>query len=181
MSDTKRIKVSEEVKTIDDYNVINYKTFILPNWTRQTFGIRTKRHFTHVFALTPDNKVIINKQFRPGPEDYFFETPGGYLNEWEEPIVWASRELLEETWYTWDFIQIAKRYMSPYQDATHNIFFATNCKKISDQKLDEWEDGLEVILVDLKDIWEIIHWNNCLQREILYKCLDYIYDFQSKC
>jgi 8-oxo-dGTP pyrophosphatase MutT (NUDIX family) len=56
----------------------------------------------HAIALTPDQKVVMVRQFRAGSRHDSLETPGGLLNPGEDPCIAGARELLEETGYAGD-------------------------------------------------------------------------------
>jgi ADP-ribose pyrophosphatase len=56
----------------------------------------------NVIALTPDRRVIMVRQFRVGSNCDSLETPGGLLDDGEDPSVAGARELLEETGYAGD-------------------------------------------------------------------------------
>jgi 8-oxo-dGTP pyrophosphatase MutT (NUDIX family) len=56
----------------------------------------------HVIAVTPENEVVLVRQFRAGSSRDSLETPGGLLEPGEDPCVAGARELLEETGYAGD-------------------------------------------------------------------------------
>jgi len=56
----------------------------------------------HAIALTPDQKVVMVRQFRAGSRRDSLETPGGLLDPGEDPCVAGARELLEETGFSGD-------------------------------------------------------------------------------
>ncbi len=56
----------------------------------------------HVIALTPEQEVVLVRQFRAGAGRDSLETPGGLLEPGEDPCVAGARELLEETGYAGD-------------------------------------------------------------------------------
>jgi len=56
----------------------------------------------HVIAVTPDQQVVLVRQFRAGSRRDSLETPGGLLEPGEDPCVAGARELLEETGYAGD-------------------------------------------------------------------------------
>ena len=56
----------------------------------------------HVVAVTPENEVVMVRQFRVGLHRDSLETPGGLLEPGEDPCVAGARELLEETGYAGD-------------------------------------------------------------------------------
>ena len=56
----------------------------------------------HVVALTPDEEVLLVRQFRAGSKRDSLEIPGGLIDPGEDPCAAGARELLEETGYAGD-------------------------------------------------------------------------------
>ena len=54
---------------------------------------------TAIVALTEDNKIVMERQFRYALQQPLLEVPAGKLDPNEEPIVCAKWELAEETGY----------------------------------------------------------------------------------
>jgi len=110
-------------KIVPDYYVLEY-----PNWV-------------NVVAVTEDNKLLIVKQYRHAAGIVSTEIPGGVIDADEQPIDAARRELLEETGYHFDDIELmATVYPNPAtaNNVTH-LFLARGGKKVAEQKLDETE------------------------------------------
>jgi ADP-ribose pyrophosphatase len=53
--------------------------------------------YVAILALTPENKLVIVKQYRPAVEDYTYELPSGHIDSGETPSQAIIRELKEET------------------------------------------------------------------------------------
>ena len=56
----------------------------------------------HVVAVTPEQQVVMVRQFRGGSRRDSLETPGGLFEAGEDPGAAGARELLEETGYAGD-------------------------------------------------------------------------------
>lgn len=52
-----------------------------------------------VLALTPEQQVVVNVEYRAGVNHESLSLPAGLLNDGETPLVAAKRELQEETGY----------------------------------------------------------------------------------
>lgn len=140
MQPWKHLKEPEVVKV--GWRKITHKTFEQPDGKPAeyaTYGTVNDRHGA-VIALTPDNQVIVAEQFRPGPEIIMQELPGGNIEPGEAPEDAAMRELQEEVGYTSDEIEfLGTARKDAYMNATWYYYLARNCKRITDQSLDEGE------------------------------------------
>lgn len=107
-----------------------------------------------VIALTPDNRVVIARQFRGGPEKLFDELPGGAVDKNETPEAAAIRELAEETAYQVGSIQyLGKVYKHAYLNMTWHYFLATDCVPTgASQTLDQLEE-IEVDSISIEQLF----------------------------
>jgi 8-oxo-dGTP pyrophosphatase MutT (NUDIX family) len=67
--------------------------------TVHRFSLLTCGDWVNVVALTPDDRVVLLRQWRPGTDTVGYEVPGGLVDPGEAPEVAAARELEEETGY----------------------------------------------------------------------------------
>jgi len=111
-------------RIVEDYYVLEY-----PNWV-------------NAVAITEDNKVLMVRQYRHAADIVSLEIPGGVIDGDEEPQAAMLRELLEETGYHFDDIElIATVYANPATANNHTYcYLAKGGKKVQDQNLDEHEE-----------------------------------------
>jgi ADP-ribose diphosphatase len=111
------------------------------------------RSWANVVALTKNGDVVLVKQYRHGVCESLLEFPGGVVEDDEDPIEGAKRELLEETGYSSStLIQVGQFYPNPaLQTNTLHCFLALDAEKVGEQNLDAGED-IEVHLVPLDEL-----------------------------
>jgi 8-oxo-dGTP pyrophosphatase MutT (NUDIX family) len=96
----------------------------------------------HVVALTPDDRLVLVRQFRAGSGQDSLETPGGLLEPDEDPRVAGARELLEETGYAGDPPELLGTVWSNPSLLTSRIatVVVRNARRIADPHLDPTEE-----------------------------------------
>lgn len=105
-----------------------------------------------IVALTKQQEVLLIKQYRHGAQKILWELPGGAVDDGEEPIHAAQRELLEETGYTSDHIIEVGR-VSPNPASHTNLmhaYVALDAWMVGNQTLDEIEE-IEVYPIPLDE------------------------------
>lgn len=131
---------------IPEYYVLEY-----PNWV-------------NVIAITKAGQFVMEKQYRHGLGVECVEIPCGVMEEGEEPLVAAQRELLEETGYgngEWSLLMTT----SPNPGAMNNMtfcFLALGVEKIAEQALDDTED-LTVSLMNEEEVRALLESNRIYQ------------------
>lgn len=107
-------------------------------------------------ALTKDKKVVVAYQFRPGPEQWFYDIPGGAVENGEDPESAARRELREETGYEpGSMVYLGKDCHDAFANTTWHYFLALDCTKHPDGNQLEHNEivqGLEVKLISIADL-----------------------------
>ncbi|KKU49731.1 MAG: NUDIX hydrolase [Parcubacteria group bacterium GW2011_GWA1_47_10] len=104
-----------------------------------------------VFAVLPDGKIILTKQEQPGRPPFIGAT-GGRIDEDEDVLTAAKRELLEESGYiAEEFILWDTRFPVGKVDWVVYTFIAKGLKKIADLNLDAGEK-IELITLTLDEL-----------------------------
>jgi len=143
--ETSRKQVYKSWRTMDNV------TFKMPDGNRKDFDISISGGGAGTLALTPDNKVIVFEQFRPGPQEMFSEMPGGAIDPNEDPKVAAIRELQEETGYKPGRVEfVASLSRDAYIQGTWHYFVSYDCELVGKPRLDDNEFG-EVKLLSIPD------------------------------
>lgn len=145
----------------------------LPHGEESDFYIKKEGPAVCVLALTKDKKVIIAKQFRPGPKEILSELPGGGVEEGETLEQAMERELLEETGYKGKMKLIANAWDCAYSTMKRGCLVATDCEKISESKNDE-KEPTEWVLLSLKEFRELLRSGKMTDIEVGYLGLDYL-------
>jgi ADP-ribose pyrophosphatase len=142
-------KLTEEKFKVG-FRAIVKKKFQLPNDKVVDFDIKLESQAVCILALTEDNKVILTKQFRPGPEKVLLELPGGGVDLGELPDESIKREFLEETGYSGNLKFVGTSLNCAYSTKVTYNYTATNCRKVSSQNLDS-NEFIEVLEISLED------------------------------
>jgi ADP-ribose pyrophosphatase len=111
----------------------------------------------HAIALTPDDQVVLVRQFRAGSARDSLEPPGGLLEPGEDPREAGARELLEETGYAGDpalFLSTLWSNPSIVTSRTTTIVIR-NVRRVAEPKLDHNEE-VAVELVAIRDVPRLI-------------------------
>ncbi|MBP3233028.1 MAG: NUDIX hydrolase [Eubacterium sp.] len=149
----------------------------------------SRRDYVVIVASDEDGKYICVKQFRQGIKEVTTEFPAGGIerkdgkqygahdSSEEDALVAAKRELKEETGYISDewrhLITIPSN--ATIADNLAHIYVARNCRKVSDQELDDMEflnvekysaDQIEEMISDgnFKQAVHVMAWLMSLRR-----------------
>lgn len=121
------------------------------------FFVMETSSWVNIIPLTPNEEVVMVRQYRHGTREITLEIPGGLVENQDDPEAAALRELREETGYT-AVSATPLGYVHPNPAIQNNrcyTFMAENCMLAGGQQQDEKED-IEVVLIPLNDIPRLI-------------------------
>lgn len=110
-----------------------------------------------ISAITPENKIVLVKQFRYPLQAFLLELPAGKLEKGEEPLLCATRELTEETGYTaGKIVKLSAMPTAPgFCSEILHIYLATNLTA-GEHHREEGEYGMEMFEYSIPEIEEKI-------------------------
>ena len=125
-------------RIVELYYVLEY-----PNWV-------------NAVAITEDNKILMVRQYRHAAGIVSLEIPGGVIDGDEAPEDAMRRELLEETGFQFDEIELLCTIYANSATANNKTFcyLAKGGKKVQEQQLDEHEELIveEYTLAEVKQL-----------------------------
>lgn len=143
---------------MDDYYILEY-----PNWVS-------------VIAITEEGKYVMELQYRHGTQMAGYELCGGTVEEGEDFLETAKRELLEETGYSggqWELLTVS----APNPAAMTNLcytYVAQGVKKIREQELEKTED-IDVLELTEQQVFEILSSGQIYQGDMLAPLWQWFY------
>lgn len=138
-------------KTLFEGKIISLllDTVRLPNGKEASREVIRHNGAACILAITPDNKVILVKQFRHPTGEILLEIPAGKLDKIDEnPKEAALRELAEETPYTAKSATLLYSFYSApgFCDEKLHLFLAHDVAKNSQLTTDEDEFIQEILM-----------------------------------
>ncbi len=109
--------------------------------------------WVNVVARTKDGLLVMVEQYRFGIEDLTLEPVGGLVDEGEEPIEAAKRELLEEAGFgggEWRSLGHVQANPAIQNNLCH-LWFADGVEKVGDQQPDSGE-AIRIHLMTLEEV-----------------------------
>jgi ADP-ribose pyrophosphatase len=106
-----------------------------------------------VIPITDDGRVVMVEQFRQGVERVTLEFPAGVMEEGENPVEAALRELEEETGYCAGSAELLAEFDPDpaIQSNTVHVVVARDCRPTGQRHQDETED----VVVQLARVDEV--------------------------
>lgn len=163
-------KVGEEI-VYDRFRRIVSRSFALPDGSTAEFEVVELFDSAAVLALTPGQEVVLVREFRPGPEEVLLELPGGVVELDQAPIEAARAELLEETGYEGELIEVGTLLKDAYATNTKYVFAATDCRPVAEPEAPELT---EPVLMPLGAFRSHLRGGRLTEVDAAYLALDHL-------
>lgn len=154
------LKVKNSEKLIDNRWIsVRKDTVELPNgMTIDDFYAVTISDAAAIVAVTENGELILKKEYKYAADEELIEIPAGMFEpEEHDGLEVAKRELLEETGFVsdeWMYFGDTVESSSKLTNRMH-IYYAKNCRKVAEQKLDATEE-LDVLVVPMTEAIEMV-------------------------
>lgn len=152
-----RVRLSSGA-VIDDYFVLEY-----PPWV-------------NVVAVTPDDRVVLVRQYRHGLGRVDFKLAAGVVDAGDSsPEAAARRELLEETGYRggdWRPLMVASANPSTHSNLTYS-FLALGVERVALPSPEVTED-IEVLMIPVDEVERMVEEGQVVQALHLAPLLKYL-------
>ncbi|MBR3153159.1 MAG: NUDIX hydrolase [Clostridia bacterium] len=152
------MKIIKEKRVFSGFLKLNELEIELSNGAKISREVIIKKDSVAIVPVTENGEIFLTKQPRAGRGvDDSIEIPAGLVDETEEFLQTAKRELLEETGCVADeFIELAVYYSDPAccTSETH-LYLALGAKKVQEQNLDE-DEFLTVFSVPATEVYKYL-------------------------
>lgn len=120
------------------------------------FNVIHAPDWVNVVALTPDDRLVLVRQFRFGVDALSLEVPGGVIDAGESPLAAGMRELREETGFTGDApVLLGSVHPNPaIQDNRCHLVLITNARRTAELDWDPDEE-LEVLVQPVEEVYAL--------------------------
>jgi ADP-ribose pyrophosphatase len=121
------------------------------------FFVLDTNDWVNVLALTPDDKIILVRQFRYGSKEQSLEPPGGVVERGEDPVIAGLRELQEETGYVGEepkLLGVVRPNAAILSNRCH-VILVRNAQKTAELNFDQHEE-LVTELYPVKELKEMV-------------------------
>jgi len=136
--------------------------------TKSTFEKLRRPDTVVVYPVLDDGRIILTAQQQPGKES-FVGTTGGRVDEGEDILEAAKRELLEESGYeASEFILWDAQHPTSKIDWVVYTFIAKGLKKVAEMNLDAGEK-ITLKPLEFDEFMETVIGKNFIEKEIIPK------------
>ena len=164
--------LSERPRT-DGWLPITTRTYRMPDGSVSDWDIHQGLRTVAVLALTEDGDVVLARQFRPGPSAVVLDLPGGIVDPGEEVLAAAARELLEETGYAADSVELAG-WTWAFGASTwrREVAIARDVRRVAEVASWGGDEYCEPVVVTVAQLRDVVRRGETTDADLVYLALD---------
>lgn len=165
-------RISEHDGT-SGYLPLSVRRFELPDGTEVDWDIFGAEQTVAIVAITDDDRIVLARQFRAGPERVLDELPGGFVDPGESVLGAAARELLEETGYAGDLELAGADWLAAASRTRRHVVVARHARRVAEPDPEPGE-FIEVVLLALADLRTHLRSGELTDVDLGYLALDHL-------
>ena len=151
------------------------RRYVLPDGRQSDWDLLDGGRTVAVLALTGTGRIVLVRQFRPGPARVLDEMPGGYVDEGEDIAEAAARELLEESGYAGEIEVVGQTWLSATATTRRHVAVAHNCRPVAEPRPGPDEDEFcQPVLVGLGEYRSLLRAGAMTDVDLGYLALDHL-------
>lgn len=92
---------------------LEHRIYELPDKRVENYYHLYRPNYVLILAINNKDRIVVEKQYRRGVDDFVYELPAGWIDKNEDPLKTAIRELKEETGFIGKGEIVAELYPQP--------------------------------------------------------------------
>ncbi len=155
------------------YLPISTCQYRLPDGSQADWDIFGPKASVAILALTPDDQVVLARQFRPGPGLVLDELPGGVIEEGESPLDAGARELFEETGYAGNLEVAGSTWLAAASRTRRSVVVARDAY-LAGSPQNQVGEFCEVVLMPIDELRHHVRSGQLTDVDLAYLALDHL-------
>lgn len=153
---------------------ITTRTYRMPDGSVSEWDIHHGHRTVAVLALTEDGRVVLARQFRPGPGAIVLDLPGGIIDPGEDALTAAARELREETGFAAGTVEAAGACWA-FGASTwrREVAIARSCRQVAGVASWGGDEYCEAVVVTVAELREVARRGESTDVDLVYLALDH--------
>ena len=152
---------------------VQTNTYRLPDGSEADWDVVVSPDGVGVLAVTTDRRIVLARQYRPGPDKVLDELPGGYIEPGETPAAAARRELAEETGYAGRITVVGSTWLRAIDTRRQWAAVAVDCTLAGAPRPDPSE-FCQTITMTLPEFREHLRSGQLTDLGLAYMTLDHL-------